>query len=163
MKKFRTQEQWQEIATLALNGNWTQAGKKAAGYGFFACDLIVAFDKNAHGLLGSDLAIISELCTEFRCAKKTSGRKKEIMKNIETFHREHTMADGEVTWLNNSNDPNFANIKFAKQPVEVVATKNNIDEVIAPFVCNYLISYKKYITLSYINKLVLAREIGFLF
>ena len=84
------------------------------------------------------------------------------MKNKETFHREHTMAEGEVTWLNNLNDPSFANIKFAKQPVEV-ATKNNIDEVIAPFVCNYLISYKKYITLSYINKLVIAREIGFLF
>ena len=85
------------------------------------------------------------------------------MKNLQTFHREHTMAEGEVTWLNNSNDPSFANIKFAKQPVEVVATKNNVDEVIAPYVCNYLISYKKYITLSYINKLVIAREIGFLF
>ena len=73
MKKFRTQERWREIATLALNGNWTQAGKKAAGYGFFACDLIFAFDENAHGLVGSDLAIISELCADFRCAKKASG------------------------------------------------------------------------------------------
>jgi len=85
------------------------------------------------------------------------------MKNIETFHREYTMKEGSVTWLNNSNDPSFANFIFAKQPVEVIATKNNIDEVIAPYVCNYLMSYNKYITLSYINKLVLAREIGFLF
>ena len=85
------------------------------------------------------------------------------MKNLQTFHREHTMAEGEVTWLNNLNDPSFANIKFAKQPVEVIANKNNIDEVIAPYTCNYLMSYKKYITLSYINKLDIAREIGFLF
>ena len=85
------------------------------------------------------------------------------MKNIETFHREHTMAEGEVTWLNNLNDPSFANFIFAKQPVEVIATKNNIDEVIAPYVCNYLMSYKLYLTLSYIKKLDIAREIGFLF
>ena len=85
------------------------------------------------------------------------------MKEFETFHREHTMADGEVTWLNNSNDPSFANFIFAKQPVEVIANKNNIDEVIAPYTCNYLMSYKVYKNLSYINKLDIAREIGFLF
>ena len=85
------------------------------------------------------------------------------MKTVKTFHREYTMKEGKVIWLNNLNDPSFANFIFAKQPVEVIATKNNIDEVIAPYVCNYLISYKKYLTLSYINKLDIAREIGFLF
>lgn len=40
MAKYRTFEQFEEIADNCYNGNWNDAGQNCVDYGFFAVDLI---------------------------------------------------------------------------------------------------------------------------
>ena len=40
MKKYRTDEQYDEIIDSMINGNWTYAGKLCVEYGFYANDLL---------------------------------------------------------------------------------------------------------------------------
>ena len=65
-KKYRTAEQWEDICEDAINGNWKDAGKSCADFGFWANDLIKAFEENPNGLECSDLALLSELAMEYR-------------------------------------------------------------------------------------------------
>lgn len=39
MKKYRTPEQWEEMTENMVNGNWTDAGKNCADYGFYSGDI----------------------------------------------------------------------------------------------------------------------------
>jgi hypothetical protein len=67
MKEYRTSEQWAEIADSAINGNWTTAGEETEEYGFYANDLIKAFEKESHGLEATDLCLLSEMAQKNRC------------------------------------------------------------------------------------------------
>lgn len=44
MTDYRTSDQFDEIETSMLNGNWTQAGQECVDYGFYANDLHIAHD-----------------------------------------------------------------------------------------------------------------------
>lgn len=78
-KKYRTSEQWDEICDSAINGNWTRAGEECVKYGFWANDLIKAFEDNDNGLEGTDLALLSELAMKQRWTNmlRDTIRKKE--------------------------------------------------------------------------------------
>ena len=58
MKKYRTTEQFEEIAENCLNGNWSDAAQNCVDYGFYANDLRNA---NEESELFSDLYDIAEL------------------------------------------------------------------------------------------------------
>ncbi len=42
MPEYRTSDQFDEIVTSILNGNWTQGGQECVDYGFYANDLHLA-------------------------------------------------------------------------------------------------------------------------
>jgi len=58
MKKYRTLEQFEEIADNCLNGNWSDAAKDCVEYGFYANDLRRFNEENE---LFDDLYDIAEL------------------------------------------------------------------------------------------------------
>ena len=64
--QYRTTEQWLEICESAINGNWRQAGKECVLYGFWANDLINAFEEETNGLECTDLALLTEIAMEHR-------------------------------------------------------------------------------------------------
>ena len=66
MKKYRTLEQFEEIADNCLNGNWTDAANGCVEYGFYANDLI-EFNKE-HELFEDlyDIAELIEMATNIR-------------------------------------------------------------------------------------------------
>lgn len=66
MDEYRTEEQWNEICESAINGNWQQAGQECVDYGFWANDMIKAFEENDNGLEATDLALLAELAMEKR-------------------------------------------------------------------------------------------------
>ena len=43
--EYRTSEQFQEITENMYSGNWTDAGKQCAEYGFYANDLQIAHER----------------------------------------------------------------------------------------------------------------------
>ena len=64
---YRTTEQFEEICDSAMNGNWSQAFKECVEYGFFANDLINAFNNNDYcGIEATDLSILAEGANELR-------------------------------------------------------------------------------------------------
>ena len=44
MSNYRTQEQFDEIIESITNGNWRQGASEAIEYGFYANDLLNAYD-----------------------------------------------------------------------------------------------------------------------
>ncbi len=73
--KYRTREQFEEIITSAINGNWTQAAEECVQYGFYSNDLINQYNqvKEEYGIdkpyqyfEETDLAILSEMACEKR-------------------------------------------------------------------------------------------------
>lgn len=71
MKEYRTTEQWNEICDSAINGNWTQAGKECVEYGFWANDMIKAYEEESNGLEATDLALLSEIAMQERAKDDT--------------------------------------------------------------------------------------------
>ena len=59
MKKYRTTEQFNEIIHSAINGNWTQATKEVEEYGFYANDLIQAYNELAESFGVEDLEYLN--------------------------------------------------------------------------------------------------------
>ena len=73
--QYRTREQFVEIITSAINGNWSQAEEECVEYGFYANDLIKAYQaiKDEYGsdkpftyFDEADLAIIAEGAADLR-------------------------------------------------------------------------------------------------
>lgn len=70
--EYRTEEQWNEICDSAINGNWQQAGDECREYGFWANDLIRAFEDHDNGPIeATDLAILTEIAMKqrFKCGE----------------------------------------------------------------------------------------------
>lgn len=44
MSNYKTQEQFDEIIESITNGNWTQGARECIEYGFYANDLLNAYD-----------------------------------------------------------------------------------------------------------------------
>lgn len=72
-KEYRTQEQFEEIFETIQNGNWTQGAKDCVEYGFYANDLINAFedtfayesnDERYEGM--KDLCLLAEMAQKER-------------------------------------------------------------------------------------------------
>jgi len=73
-KQYQTYEQYREIQDSILNGNWTQAAKECVEYGFWANDLIKAWESDEinyameDGLDSlKDLILLAEMAAERRC------------------------------------------------------------------------------------------------
>ena len=47
MTNYRTTEQFDEIIDSITNGNWTQGARECVEYGFYANDLLNAYDDSA--------------------------------------------------------------------------------------------------------------------
>ena len=62
--KYRTKEQFDSIINNAINGNWSDAVKQVEEYGFYAHDLIKAYQEELEGggvssyFEGLDLALL---------------------------------------------------------------------------------------------------------
>ena len=70
---YRTEEQYQTIIENMENGNWTDAAKKCVEFGFYAQDLINAYEKyNEYIYLEDkfDFATLIEMATELRFKRK---------------------------------------------------------------------------------------------
>lgn len=65
--KYRTADQFTEILEDAHYGNWNDAAHGAVNFGFYANDLIKAYDSEEHGYFNPiNLAIIAETAAEIR-------------------------------------------------------------------------------------------------
>jgi hypothetical protein len=68
--EYRTAAQFETIADLAYNGNWSDAIESCVDYGFFAQDLVEHYDnQEASGTLyipATALAILAEGAAESR-------------------------------------------------------------------------------------------------
>ena len=72
MTEYRTREQFNEIIDSAVNGNWQQARDEVAKYGFYATDLVKAYDNlvDEFGLIAYfDAKDLCHLIPDFRNAK----------------------------------------------------------------------------------------------
>jgi hypothetical protein len=74
MKRYRTQEQFEEIVEDCIYGNWTDAGNKCVEYGFYANDLIQFNKRNKEGMgivfdEDYDIAELIEIATKIRYEK----------------------------------------------------------------------------------------------
>lgn len=73
MKQYRTSEQFEEIIESMTNGNWSQAGRECVEYGFYANDLLNAFDEaityDDDLETMRDLVLLSEMAAEARYKK----------------------------------------------------------------------------------------------
>jgi len=64
---MRTQEEFEEIQENAMNGNWTDAGNLCEEYGFYANDLINAWNNSDYKMIeATDLALLAELAQKAR-------------------------------------------------------------------------------------------------
>lgn len=76
MAEYRTDKQFEEIFDSFTNGNWTQAAEECVEYGFWANDLLKAYERDAalrDSSPGtetlSDLVLLAELAAELRYKK----------------------------------------------------------------------------------------------
>lgn len=69
-EEYRTAEQFQEILDSMYNGNWTQAAKECVEYGFYANDLLNAYDTAFNGEVEvetlRDFVELIEMATKLR-------------------------------------------------------------------------------------------------
>ena len=67
MKEYRTIEQFEEICSSAINGNWSQAFQECVEHCFYANDLIKAFEDNEFcGIGATDIALLAEGASDLR-------------------------------------------------------------------------------------------------
>ena len=69
MSNYRTQEQFDEIIESITNGNWRQGASECIEYGFYANDLLNAYDASAWSddiETLRDLVELTELMTQQR-------------------------------------------------------------------------------------------------
>ena len=69
MSDYRTQEQFDEVLESITNGNWTQGANECIEYGFFANDLLNAYDVSIYAddtETLRDLVELVELATKLR-------------------------------------------------------------------------------------------------
>lgn len=75
--EFRNYEQYIEICEDVYNGNWTDAGKLAVDYGFFAHDLVRFYrgeelEVGVTSIRLVDMVYLVEVIAERRLTKKRS-------------------------------------------------------------------------------------------
>lgn len=69
MRKYRTQEQFEEIVENCINGNWHDAAELCVKYGYYANDLIIKQDLEEDGIAfedRADIALVVELAERIR-------------------------------------------------------------------------------------------------
>ena len=69
MSDYRTAEQFEEIIESITNGNWTQGADECVEYGFYANDLLKAYDNSDYSEDTEtlrDLIELIELATRIR-------------------------------------------------------------------------------------------------
>jgi hypothetical protein len=71
MKQYRTDEQFQEMCENMINGNWSDAGRNCAEYGFYAGDIRIKQEQarmEGTNLIEDDLdfAKVIEIAQKYR-------------------------------------------------------------------------------------------------
>lgn len=73
MKKYRTEQQFNDICEDASSGNWTDAFKSCVKFGFYANDLLSHYEANrdySYNIIElADIAILAEGAQKLRGVK----------------------------------------------------------------------------------------------
>jgi hypothetical protein len=108
MKQYRTKEQFFDIVDSAINGNWSEAGKSAVEYGFYANDFANKCEEYVEEVSffdQADFALIVEIAEKIRTRQAVrSAEIKAISEGfvdgyLQVFVDEHIDADQLVEGL----------------------------------------------------------------